>query len=189
LQYVPRGPGYDQVLQSERVCTTTGARAGDDFIDGNTYLDVNFNYTANHLWRNLGVIIALMVFGCAVYLLASEYVSGKRSKGEILLFQRTQTSVARLKTDEEANSSEPRLEITTNYRQASALETPAHLQKQTSLFHWDSICYDIKIGKEERRLLDDVDGWVRPGTLTALMVFGTLHDNRWTSLLIRTYRE
>ena len=29
--------------------------------------------------------------------------------------------------------------------------------------------YDIKIKKEPRRLLDDVDGWVKPGTLTALM--------------------
>lgn len=30
--------------------------------------------------------------------------------------------------------------------------------------------YDIKIKKEERRILDHVDGWVKPGTLTALMV-------------------
>jgi ABC-type multidrug transport system ATPase subunit len=31
------------------------------------------------------------------------------------------------------------------------------------------VCYDIKIKKKTRRLLDQVDGWVKPGTLTALM--------------------
>jgi ABC-type multidrug transport system ATPase subunit len=32
------------------------------------------------------------------------------------------------------------------------------------------VCYDIKIKKDEtRRILDNVDGWVRPGALTALM--------------------
>lgn len=30
--------------------------------------------------------------------------------------------------------------------------------------------YDIKIKGEARRILDHVDGWVKPGTLTALMV-------------------
>lgn len=46
---------------------------------------------------------------------------------------------------------------------------PVNVQKQTAIFHWDSVCYDIKIKKEPRRLLDNVDGWVKPGTLTALM--------------------
>jgi len=31
------------------------------------------------------------------------------------------------------------------------------------------VCYDIKIKGEPRRILDHVDGWVKPGTLTALM--------------------
>ena len=31
------------------------------------------------------------------------------------------------------------------------------------------MCYDVKIKSETRRILDNVDGWVKPGTLTALM--------------------
>ncbi len=31
------------------------------------------------------------------------------------------------------------------------------------------MCYNVKIKKEDRRILDHVDGWVKPGTLTALM--------------------
>jgi hypothetical protein len=52
------------------------------------------------------------------------------------------------------------------------------IQKQTSIFQWKNICYDIQIKKEERRILDRVDGWVKPGTLTALMVSSTCHSSR-----------
>lgn len=48
-------------------------------------------------------------------------------------------------------------------------EISKNLQKQTAIFHWDGVNYDIKIKGEPRRLLNEVDGWVKPGTLTALM--------------------
>lgn len=46
----------------------------------------------------------------------------------------------------------------------------AIIQRQTAIFSWKDVVYDIKIKKEPRRILDHVDGWVKPGTLTALMV-------------------
>lgn len=36
---------------NEKICATTGAAAGADFVDEDTYLAVNFNYVADHLWR------------------------------------------------------------------------------------------------------------------------------------------
>lgn len=39
-----------------------------------------------------------------------------------------------------------------------------------AVFHWEDLCYDIKVKGEERRLLNRIDGWVKPGTSTALMV-------------------
>jgi hypothetical protein len=39
-----------------------------------------------------------------------------------------------------------------------------------SVFHWEDLCYDIQIKGKDRRLLDHVDGWVKPGKSTALMV-------------------
>lgn len=46
----------------------------------------------------------------------------------------------------------------------------AHIPPQTAIFSWKDVVYDIKIKKEPRRILNHVDGWVKPGTLTALMV-------------------
>ena len=37
------------------------------------------------------------------------------------------------------------------------------------IFQWQDIRYDVKIGGEARRLLDNLSGWVRSGSLTALM--------------------
>ena len=62
--------------------------------------------------------------------------------------------------------------------------------KQSVIFHWRDVCYDIKIKGQPRRLLDHVDGWIQPGTLTALMV-SPLHQirNLLNALLTNTQRE
>ncbi|KAF1982045.1 hypothetical protein K402DRAFT_341217 [Aulographum hederae CBS 113979] len=167
-KFVPEGPGYDDVSPQEKICATTGAAAGADFVDGDTYLAVNFRYHADHLWRNLGIMIALMVFGCSVYLVATEYISAKKSKGEVLLFRRGRVPYLQSKLDEEANGDD-RINADILSQEKPGLHTPTGLQKQTAVFQWDDVNYDIKVKKDTRRLLDQVDGWVKPGTLTALM--------------------
>lgn len=37
----------------QRVCSQTGAAPGADFVDGDTYLAVNFQYYYSHLWRRV----------------------------------------------------------------------------------------------------------------------------------------
>ena len=43
------------------------------------------------------------------------------------------------------------------------------ISESVATFHWRDVCYDINIKGENRRILNNVDGWVKPGTLTALM--------------------
>ena len=43
------------------------------------------------------------------------------------------------------------------------------ISPQKDIFTWRNVTYDITIKGEPRRLLDNVSGWVKPGTLTALM--------------------
>src|SRR4051812_2119701 len=111
-----------------------------------------------------------MVFGCAVYLLATEYITAKKSKGEVLLFRRGRVPDLKTKTDEESNADDRLNSETILSRTRTVPDAPASIQRQTAIFQWESVTYDIKIKGKGRRLLDDVDGWVKPGTLTALMV-------------------
>lgn len=106
---------------------------------------------------------------CGVHLTSVEYISAKKSKGEVLLFPRTQTpKLSNRSSDEEAHADD-RITAQVLTREKTVPDAPVSIQKQTAIFHWDEVSYDIEIKGEPRRLLDGVDGWVRPGTLTALM--------------------
>lgn len=120
--------------------------------------------------RNLGIMIVLMIFGWFVYLVATEHISAKKSKGEVLLFRRGRVPNLQPKIDEEAIADD-RVNTETLAREKAVPDAPASIQRQTAVFHWNSVNYDIKVNGKPRRLLDEVDGWVVPGTLTALMVY------------------
>ena len=109
-----------------------------------------------------------MTFFTCTYLAASEIVTAKKPKGEVLLFRHGHGQTANPRIDLESSSQL----LKSNEQTSEVVETKllGTIQKQTSIFQWKNICYDIQIKKEERRILDRVDGWVKPGTLTALMV-------------------
>jgi hypothetical protein len=72
--------------------------------------------------------------------------------------------------DDEEKAIGEQLVHTTPMEETTKETQTAAIHRQTKIFHWKDVCYDIKIKGHPRRLLDRVDGWVKPGTLTALMV-------------------
>ncbi|RFN50742.1 atpase [Fusarium flagelliforme] len=155
-------PGYEDVGSFNRACSIVGAVPGQDFVNGDAYLNSEYKYFHSNKWRNVGILIAMTIFNHIVYIVATEYISAKKSKGEVLVFRHGHLP-AKTKSDPEASMSAPTplTEKTNNEN--------ANIQGSTSVFHWNNVCYDIKIKGEPRRILDNVDGWVKPGTLTALM--------------------
>ena len=166
---VPSGPNYSSAAPDQKVCTTVGSVAGATLVNGDNYINTSFSYYRSHLWRNLGIIIAMTIGFCAIYLTATEFVSARHSKGEVLLFPRgIVPAVARKNDEEEIVDDRPTAQDVIASKTISAGDVPPSIQKQTAVFHWQAVHYDIKIKGEPRRLLDDVDGWVKPGTLTAV---------------------
>ncbi|KAI9375051.1 ABC multidrug transporter [Aspergillus egyptiacus] len=169
VSFVPSGPGYENVSSQERVCSTVGAVPGSDVVQGTAFVRSSYGYEYSHRWRNFGIIIALTVFLAVCHLVTSELVSAQRSKGEVLVFRRSKLQKSRAKryqSDEEQVTG-PLVQGEKAPNQGP--ETISGVEKQTSIFHWEDVTYDIKIKGEPRRILDHVDGWIRPGTLTALM--------------------
>lgn len=162
---VPAGGAYDSVSMDHRICGTVGAQSGSTVVSGSLYLDQSYGYTKGHLWRNFGILIAFMLFFMFTYLLGTEYISEQKSKGEVLLFRRGQQPKLASGEGDLETSSQPSAVTKTD---ESSPQTTA-IQRQTAIFHWQDVCYDIKIKNEPRRILDNVDGWVKPGTCTALM--------------------
>ena len=171
--FVPSGPGYDTVGASERVCTVAGSVLGQDFVDGTTYLNVSFGFVNSHRWRNLGILIAFMVVITALHILMTELISSERSKGEVLIFTRKALKRHHRTTATDTEKGPGNSASQKFIQSESDSEGVVEVDRQTAVFHWRDVCYDIKIKGEDRRILDHVDGWVKPGTLTALMVSPT----------------
>lgn len=174
--YLPKGPGYENLARENRVCSQgqntiyyNNDTNSVGYIDGDAYINTSFNYYHSHLWRNLGILIAMTIGFCAVYLVAAEYVAAQRSKGEVLLFRRGHVPTPTAKDDEEeVPVGRPKTQDLVASRTISAGEAPPSIVKQTAIFHWEGVNYDIKVKGGTRRLLNDCDGWVKPGTLTAV---------------------
>ncbi|KAH7113019.1 ABC transporter [Dactylonectria macrodidyma] len=167
--FVPNSdvPGYEDVGPNNRACSVVGGVPGQDFVSGDAYINSQYKYFAGHKWRNVGILIAFVIFFHMVYIVATEYISAKKSKGEVLVFRRGHLpAVSEGKSDVEASTSGP---VTAVEKAGNGDVSSANIQGSTSVFHWNNVCYDIKIKEEPRRILDNVDGWVKPGTLTALM--------------------
>ncbi|KAI1390698.1 ABC-2 type transporter-domain-containing protein [Hypoxylon trugodes] len=171
-QFIPMGPPYANATPLERTCSVAGALPGQDFVSGDTFINANYGFYFSHVWRNFGILIGYIVFFSMTYILAAEYLSLEPSKGEVLVFRRNHISLGSKKRhqDEESGAtdtapSEPREK---SESPDSSVGRTTEIQSR-NVFHWSDVCYDITIKGQPRRILDHVDGWIKPGTLTALM--------------------
>ncbi|KAK8052265.1 hypothetical protein PG993_003650 [Apiospora rasikravindrae] len=176
----PAVPGYENVTIAGgySACNAVGAVPGRATVNGDAYINIAYKYFNSHKWRNIGILIGFILFNHLVHLVATEYISEKKSKGEVLVFRRGHSATRRAftgKQDSEASLSGPVPVVekspkpTPQNDGSSSDGTAGVIQASTSVFQWKDVCYDIKIKGEPRRILDHVDGWVKPGTLTALM--------------------
>lgn len=167
-EFVPSGPGYEHIPPFQQTCTAHGSVAGSGTVSGTAFYQSSYGYSHAHRWRNEGILVAFTVLFAVIHLWISDVVSAERSKGEVLVFQRSKllkTKVKPAKTDEEHLGSE-----LVPYGATNDSDSKGNVEKQQSVFHWENVCYDVQIKGETRRILDNVDGWIQPGTLTALMV-------------------
>jgi len=128
----------------------------------------------------VSIILAFMVLFCFIHIAAAELISAQRPKGGVLLFRRNHRSKKSQVADiEEApliiGSRAPRDPTNGNSNHFSS-DVPLGIGKQCSILTWDGLSYDITTDGKAKRLLDEVDGWVKPGTLTALTVSWTHID-------------
>ncbi|BFZ55779.1 Multidrug resistance protein [Savitreella phatthalungensis] len=173
---VPSGPGYTD--SAYQVCAVTGAQPGSNTVNGLDYLAATYDYHYSHLWRNLGIVIAFWLFFLFVNVVASEFIAPVAEKGDVILFRRghaPKTITDALESGKKASDLEHQPTNVPEGAPAGAEETSSQddamnaLAKSEDIFSWKNLDYVIDIKGEKRKLLNDVQGWVKPGTLTALM--------------------
>ncbi|KAL8822796.1 MAG: hypothetical protein Q9191_006477 [Dirinaria sp. TL-2023a] len=172
---VPQGPGASPQYQS---CTLQGSQPGQTFVTGSRYIKTAFTYERAHLWRNFGIIAGMWMFFVFLTMLGMEMQKPNAGGGAITIFKRGQApkSVAQamekgsIPEDEEKAGAVVAEKIAEQESSESESEQPVKgVAKNESVFTYQNVNYTIPYENGERKLLNDVQGYVRPGKLTALM--------------------
>jgi ATP-binding cassette, subfamily G (WHITE), member 2, SNQ2 len=157
---IPSGPGYTNI--DNQVCTLAGSVAGTDIVSGSAYITDGFSYSPSDLWRNFGIIVALIVAFLITNSTLGEWVTFGAGGNVAKVFQ---------KPDKERTELNAALIAKRDRRRTQKGEGEASEINMNSkaILTWEGLNYDVPTPAGQLRLLNNIYGYVRPGELTALM--------------------
>jgi ABC-type multidrug transport system permease subunit/ABC-type multidrug transport system ATPase subunit len=191
---IPNGPGYTDV--SHQSCAGVGgAVPGRTTLTGDDYL-ASLSYSHKHVWRNFGIVWAFWALFVVITIVYTSRWRAVSDGGSTLLIPRERAkAVTAAQQDEEGQVAAPLAkEKAAPPSSSESPSPPAHsnssrsdavaaagketssdkapeedLVRNTSVFTWKNLTYTVKTSEGDRVLLDNVQGWVKPGMLGALM--------------------
>lgn len=157
---IPSGPGYDDI--NHQVCTLAGSQSGTTFVKGSDYIAQGFSYFPGDLWRNWGIIMALIIFFLFLNVVLGEFVKYGMGGNSFKVYA---------KPTKELNAlNEKLVKKRDAKRKDKSNEEGSDLTVHSeSILTWENLNYDVPVPGGNKRLLDNVFGYVKPGELTALM--------------------
>ncbi|CAM1502480.1 Fc.00g044640.m01.CDS01 [Cosmosporella sp. VM-42] len=161
-------PPYSPPIGDSWICAMAGSVAGQRTVSGDAFIALNYEYYYSHVWRNFGILVAFLIGFMLLYFIMIEINSATSSTAEALVFQRGQIP-SHLQPGGKQSGSDEEMAGGTVTKESSTGGDVQAMEPQKDIFTWRDVVYDIDIKDERRRLLDNVSGWVKPGTLTALM--------------------
>lgn len=173
---VPQGPGIDPAFQG---CSLAGSAVNAHSVNGAAYLQTQYNYSRSHLWRNFGVVIAYTVLYLLITVIATELFSFAGSAGGALVFKKSKKAKKQMKaasapgdeekaTDNSSGSDDTAIGNTLTKEQSQE-EALTQIAKSDSIFTWRNVEYTVPYQGGERKLLNGVNGYAKPGCMVALM--------------------
>ena len=142
-------------------------------------MNLSFDYSWSHTWRNYGILVAFGVFFLTTYLALTEINSDTAEVHPVVEFKRGTKNVPKgiaPPPDVENNNDGGDTVTTTDVGEETGErleEVEKSLEKSlktTDIMSWAHLTYHVSVGGgERRRLLNDISGWVVPGKLTALV--------------------
>jgi ATP-binding cassette, subfamily G (WHITE), member 2, PDR len=161
-------------------CAFIGATANSRTVSGDKWVASGYGYSYAHMWRNLGIAMAYLVAFIALYLVATEVRSAVRASPQRLMFKtmkaaRNGARIAATPVKEASDISHTawmpseKAPIATTTDDMSTDHSHPDNRSDSGTLVWRNVTLDMNIKGTPRRLLDNVTGWVTPGTMTCLM--------------------
>lgn len=169
----PQGPDVDPAYQG---CALAGSTLGSNTVNGDAYIGTSFGYTRSHLWRNLGVLLAFTALYVLITAFASEVFSFTGGGGGALVFKKTRKA-KQMVNEEQKPADEETASTPASSRPGGSSETlegaeavvADDLAQGKSVFTWENVEYEVPYQGGKRKLLNGVNGYVKPGLMIALM--------------------
>ncbi|KAL3419145.1 Brefeldin A resistance protein (ABC-2 type transporter) [Phlyctema vagabunda] len=169
---VPNGPTYLSAV-NQACAGVGGALQGATSVTGDQYL-ASLSYSHGNVWRNFGIIWAWWILFVALTIYSTSNWKENAGKSGFLLIPREKAkkTTALMAKDEESQATGNNAAISSSSSSDKTKvteESDDNLVRNTSVFTWKNLTYTVKTPSGDRILLDDVQGWVKPGMLGALM--------------------
>jgi ATP-binding cassette subfamily G (WHITE) protein 2 (SNQ2) len=157
---IPNGLGYNDI--NHQVCTLLGSVPGDPIVTGRSYLEKTFGYHINDQWFHWGLIFVLIVAFLISNLILGEYLNWGAGGRTVTFF---------VKENKERKALNAKLQERKDlYRKNQSNFSDLEVSRTAkSILTWEAINYDVPVPSGQKRILNDVYGYVKPGELTALM--------------------
>ncbi|GME24594.1 ABC transporter-like protein [Neofusicoccum parvum] len=175
---VPQGPGASPQYQT---CALQGSTPGSTTVSGANYIQVAYSYSRAHLWRNFGFICAFFSFFVFLTALGMELQKPNKGGGSVTIYKRGQVPKSvksameqGARPDDEEKGKRNGAAVGGYENEGSSGEETEEkstkgVAKNDTIFTWQNVNYTIPYQGGERKLLQNVQGYVKPGKLTALM--------------------
>lgn len=128
--------------------------------------------------QNFGIICAFGVGFISMYLIFTQLNTRSAGEATVTLFKHgTRETDAETRNTSDVEAGEKDTSVATDFKgqekdaeKDAAKELVAAAPAMTDIFSWQHLEYTVPLSDgSQRRLLDDISGFVAPGKLTALM--------------------
>ncbi|RDB26527.1 ABC transporter G family member 11 [Hypsizygus marmoreus] len=161
---------YPNDLGPNQACTLFGASSGSSIISGRAYIEAGYGIDVNDLWRrNFLVLLGFFIAFQVTQILALEFYPQYGFNMSINIFAKETNEIKKknkLLQEKQLNRKQKGIE---EEKASPKRNSPAALRPRQKTFTWEGLNYHVPSPNGPLRLLHDVYGYVKPGTLTALM--------------------
>ncbi|KAK7561902.1 putative ABC transporter [Phyllosticta citricarpa] len=170
--------GVPNAAPQYQSCALEGSISGQTTVAGADYIAVAFDYFRLHLWKNLGIICAFFVILVVVNATCMELLRPNKGGRSVTLYKRGDAPAT---VDQNAEKPSNLREEEAGLRPPTPLNPVCYFDSSTNstdafasaghrpILTWQNLTCTIPYERGARRLLQNVQGYVKPGELTALM--------------------
>ncbi|PRP74981.1 hypothetical protein PROFUN_07374 [Planoprotostelium fungivorum] len=155
---IPYGPNYND--PAYQTCTLPGSSPGSTTVSGEQFIRMAYDIDIDQQAVNIIAVFLFWLLFTAINMVCMEFVDFTGGGYTHKVYKRGK---APPKNTEEMEREQQR-------RFKEATDTlDETLTLRGGVFMWKDVRYTVQVKGRDKLLLDDVEGWIKPGQMTALM--------------------